>query len=127
MRRWLQKIRDGMNEAHALIGLWLFVSPWVVGFTETSRAAAWSAWVLGAALLVSGVLSAFLSEQAQEAMTLILGALTLISPWALSFAGETGPALNAAVVGFLITAVALRALLDDTAIGRWLRDRFDAL
>lgn len=127
MRRWLEEVRDGMNEMHALIGVWLFLSPWIIGFAETSRAAAWSAWIVGAALLVSGVMSAFLTERAQEAITLALGAFTLLSPWALSFEGRTGVALNAAIVGLLIAAVALRALLDDTEVGEWLRDRLDAL
>src|SRR5579883_3289601 len=123
MRRWLEKIRDGMNEMYALIGLWLFLSPWIIGFAEASRAAALSAWLLGAAFIVSGLMSAFLSERAQKAITLALGAFTLLSPWALSFAGRIGPALNAIVVGGLIAAVGLRALLHDTAVSEWLRDR----
>jgi hypothetical protein len=126
MRRWLEEIRDGMNEMQVLIGVWLFLSPWIIGFAQAPRAAALMGWLSGAVLIVSGSMSAFLSERVQEAITLAFGAVTLLSPWALSFAGRSGPALNFTLVGGLIAAVGLRALLDDTEVGEWLRNRLHA-
>ncbi len=38
----------------ALFGVWLFITPWVLGFTAVS-AAAWNAWIVGGAVLVLGL------------------------------------------------------------------------
>lgn len=114
------RVRGGMNEISMLIGAWLFLSPWAIGFADPSHGAAWVAWVLGMALVITGFLSAFLTERAEEAITFVVGALTLLSPWLFSFANSMGPAINAVVVGLLIAAVALRAMLGETAFGEWL-------
>lgn len=34
-----------------IVGLWVFLSPWLLGFTERSRAA-WNAWVVGALVVL---------------------------------------------------------------------------
>ena len=34
-----------------LVGIWMFISPWVLGFTGR-QAAAWSAWISGAIVLI---------------------------------------------------------------------------
>ena len=41
-KRW----QDWLN---LLIGIWLFISPWVIGFAGTRHAASWNAWILGVA------------------------------------------------------------------------------
>ncbi len=38
----------------ALFGVWLFIAPWVLGFSAVT-AAAWNAWLVGAAVLILGL------------------------------------------------------------------------
>jgi hypothetical protein len=33
---------------HALLGIWVFIAPWVLRFASTSNAEAWSHWIIGA-------------------------------------------------------------------------------
>src|SRR5689334_23400180 len=44
-RRW----QDWVN---LLLGVWLFLSPWLLGYTGASMTASWNAWILGVALVV---------------------------------------------------------------------------
>lgn len=121
MKRWLQELENA-NEMNVLLGVWLSLSPWVLGFSDAHRAA-WDAWVLGAALVIAGVLSVYVSERADEAITLILGEVVFLSPWVLSFGRSAAPAWNATIIGLLAVAVALRAMLKHGALGDWLRER----
>jgi NADPH-dependent 2,4-dienoyl-CoA reductase/sulfur reductase-like enzyme len=44
-KRW----QDWTN---GILGLWMFVSPWVLGVFAVGNAAARTAWILGAAIIV---------------------------------------------------------------------------
>ena len=64
----------------------------------------------------------------QDPVNLALGLWMIVSPWALSYATETEATGNAVVVGALIAALALLALLNvmgweewvSVALGAWL-------
>ncbi|MCD6672825.1 MAG: SPW repeat protein [Burkholderiaceae bacterium] len=45
-------LRAWKEWVNVILGAWLFISPWVLGFVGTSIAAAWSAWVLGAIVFI---------------------------------------------------------------------------
>jgi len=119
MKRWL----DGVS---ALLGAWLFVSPWVLGFAAAADRAAWATWVLGAAMLILGAAAAYRPSLREEAVTLVLGVFSLISPWVVAFAGNTTATSNAVVVGVLVAAVALGSMLLDATVRSWLRERLGA-
>lgn len=69
-----------------------------------------------------------LKDQWKDVGNLLLGVWLAVSPWALSYAGETTPAWNAHVVGVIIAVSALAALLAfqqweewiNIALGAWL-------
>ncbi len=107
-KRWL----DGIN---VLLGAWMFLSPWILGFADSRGPASWSAWVLGAAIFIFGLAAASYPGVWEEAVTLILGVLSVISPWLLGFRNDTTPVTNAVVVGLLVTGFAVAATLTDPA------------
>jgi hypothetical protein len=41
---------------NVLLGTWLFVAPWILGFTAAT-AVAWDHWVVGAVIAISGIWS----------------------------------------------------------------------
>lgn len=45
-------LRAWKEWVNVILGAWLFISPWALGFVGTSMAAAWSAWVLGAIVFI---------------------------------------------------------------------------
>lgn len=95
----------------ALLGVALFVSPFVLGDTSQT-AAAWTAWVGGVLLFVfgGGMLLAR-RERNFEYLPLVLGILLFIAPWVLGFSGVTAMAWSAWIIGVLAFVAAVSALV----------------
>lgn len=118
MKRW----QDWVN---ALLGLWMVASPWILDFVDSDRVAAQSAWILGAAILVFAGIAIYVPKVWEEALNLILGVGLIASPWALGFADQQTPMTNAVVVGLLVIALCLWAMLKDTQVQKWWHERHE--
>jgi SPW repeat len=97
--------------ANLILGLFLLVSPWVVGYSGQPMQNAMISGVVIAGLSIAA-LAAF--AQWEEWLNLLLGLWVLASPWLLGFQGTTA-ALVHIVVGILVAALA--------AIEIWLTQR----
>ncbi len=106
MQKW-HRWHDWVN---LIAGAWLFFTPWIFGYTDTS-AAAWNAWLLGVAVMVISLwtLSAPESRPA-EWLNAIAGAWVFLAPWILAFTGVAAAAWNAWIVGVVVIVLALWAL-----------------
>jgi hypothetical protein len=89
-----------------LLGAWLFVSPWVLGF-NTAGIVATSAWVFG--IIIAGLaLSAILAyQQWEEWLEAAIGIWILVSPWVLKAAGNPRILWSSLIVGALLVILAL--------------------
>lgn len=58
-------LRSAPEWLNMVAALWLFLSPWLVGYDDMSRIAAETAWATGALILV---LAIWASERANDAM-----------------------------------------------------------
>jgi hypothetical protein len=112
MKRW----QDWANLA---LGVWTIVSPSALGFADAKNPAALSAWVLGAAIVVFSGIAVYMPKPWEEGVNVLLGVALLASPWMLDFATQPTPTSNAGIVGVLVAALALWAMLSDQAV----RDR----
>src|SRR5262245_41736423 len=74
-----------INIVNAVLGAFLFVSPWLVGFREMQDAS-WNAWICGLAIFVIAVAAIAMLEEWEEWANGLLGLWTLVAPWALGFA-----------------------------------------
>lgn len=111
--------QDGVN---AVLGAWLLVSPWAVGYADETVATA-NAVVLGLAL-VAGALGAILVPRAwEEWAEAALGAWLVVSPWILGFAGQTDARMSAVSIGAVVVALALWTIASDKELQTWRRDR----
>lgn len=82
-------------------GVLLFLSPIAFGQTSATVATG-SAYVLGILLFVSGIVAAAMREaRGFEVVPAILGVVTFASPWVLGFAGVTGVAWAAWLLGIV--------------------------
>ena len=92
-----------LDVINAVVGVCLALAPLVLGFTADA-AAAWNAWIVGAAiaLIAIGALVAF--AEWEEWANLLLGVWAVIAPWALGFTA-IGTATTVHVVAGLIVAV----------------------
>jgi hypothetical protein len=74
------------NWLAALVGIWVFISPWVLG-TTTSASTEWNAWIVGAAIVI--VALAMLATAGYPAgwISVALGIWLFVSPWVLGYTG----------------------------------------
>jgi hypothetical protein len=108
---------------NGILGLWMFLSPWILGFSVSGGIAARTAWLLGAAIIVFAGIAIYLPKVWEEALNIVLGLCLLASPWALSYTEQSRPTTNAVIVGLLVTIFAVWAMLMDTAVQKWWHDR----
>jgi hypothetical protein len=103
-----------MRKGQALVvlfGLWLAVSPWVVGYAHPAHAMLDS--IVGVLAVVAGGTSVFmgLSTSVPLWAAFVLGVLTYFAPMMFNLAGASSPADNDIVVGPIIALGAAIALV----------------
>ena len=86
-----------------VLGVLLFLSPWIIGYSAVTVAAA-SAWVFFGIALVK-------PDQWEEWVNLVLAVLLLLSPFVLGFTGTPGAAVTHWILAVLIGGDAIWALI----------------
>ena len=119
-------VRRWQDWGNVLLGLWMIVSPWALGFAGGDGPAAWSAWALGAAIVIFAASAMYIPKAWEEALNAILGVCLIAAPWVLGFAAQERPTTNAVIVGVLVTALGLWAMLTDAQLQKWWHERHGA-
>ncbi len=118
-RRW-------QDWANLVLAVWLFISPWVLGFAAGATAAgsgapatgaggaiypaAWNAWVFGVITAIVTLWAMAQSASWQEWISVLIGIWLFVAPWVLRFSGMQAAAWDHWIVGALIFIVSLSAL-----------------
>ncbi len=97
--RW----QDGIN---LILGIWLFVSPWVLGFIGATNAAT-NAWAVGVIVAILALLAIFAYQQWEEWINAAIGVWLFVSPWVLHVNGESHILWNSLIVGAALVVLAL--------------------
>jgi hypothetical protein len=102
---------DGLN---LLLGVWLVVSPWILGFTGVKYAPG-NAYVVGVIIAVAAVSALLAFHEWEEWVNIILGVWLVITPWLFGF-GTLAPTTetlaafaatwNFVIVGLLVVGLA---------------------
>jgi SPW repeat len=89
-----------------LLGVWLFISPWVLGFSKAGVVAT-NAWVFG--IIIAGLaLAAMLAYQTwEEWLAAAVGTWVFVSPWVLKAASNPRILWSSLIVGALLVILAL--------------------
>ncbi|MCA0272197.1 MAG: SPW repeat protein [Proteobacteria bacterium] len=97
-----------------ILGLWLIVSPWALGFTGI-ESAMWNAVILGIVIVVMTLMELVEFHDWEEWTDMVIGGWLAISPWVLGFTGEAGGSSLAAgnflIVGLVVLALAAWSLI----------------
>lgn len=82
-----------------VLGVWLFVSPWVLGHMLI-EAAAWNAFVFGAVIALIAITALARYTVWQEVILIAIALWLIIAPWVLPFtpADADGAALSTALL-----------------------------
>jgi hypothetical protein len=116
-KRW----QDWIN---LILGVWTFASPWVFGFAAGTNTAARAMWILGAAIIVFAAFAVYMHKAWEEVINILLGICLFASPFVLSFTENQTPTANAVVVGLLVTAFAVWAMLKEAAVQKWWHEHY---
>jgi hypothetical protein len=100
------------------LGLWLALSPWLVGYSEHDAATANSAFAGLALALVSHFEASFDGED-MEWLILAVGVWLVAAPFLCGFMSVPVAAANSIAVGICVAALAGSALELDRQIARW--------
>lgn len=117
LKRW----QDWLN---VILGLWTVASPWALGFALDESPAAPTAWILGAAIVIFAGMAVYMHKAWEEALSIVLGICLFVSPWAMGFAEQRTPTMNAVIVGLLVTALAVWMMVSETAVQKWWHDHY---
>ena len=101
MQRW----QDWVN---LVLGIWLILSPWILGFSGTP-AAMWNAVIVGVVVGLMALMHLRGGPLWEEWVNVVLGIWLILSPWILGFSGMANALWNAVIVGVLVGALALSA------------------
>jgi hypothetical protein len=94
----------------ALVGIWLFISPWVLSTTGSTDVAS-NAWIIGAAIFVVALIALGTpNNPTAEWINVVLGVWLFISPWVLGYTGVKDGSWNAWIFGVVTVILALWAL-----------------
>ncbi len=101
-----------------LAGLWLLISPWVLGFSD-QQSPLWNAVILGIVIAVLAFIRAGGWYQAVWLawVNLVLGIWVVISPWILGFSGQNAPLWDAVVVGVIVVILSAWSIWASSAHG----------
>jgi hypothetical protein len=98
--------------ANLVLGAWIVISPWALGFAA-ERTAAWNAYVVGVIIAVAALATLVNFQKWEEWVNIVLGAWLIVSPWALgvvslsAHAWSQALAWNQVIVGLIVGVLAI--------------------
>lgn len=118
MSDFVKKLTHSWQDSLSLIlGLWLFVSPWVLDFSAV-EIAMWNAVIVGLVIAMMALMTLVEFHDWEEWADMIVGAWLVISPWLLGFTDPEGVVAagtatwNTVIVGVLVLGLALWSLVN---------------
>jgi len=123
MKASLKSLKHWQVPVVGLLGLWLAVSPWVVGPAGSDMLVAATVG-LGIALVATAAGMAHPTKAAWGAwLTVVFGLLAAVSPWLLGYADQTNAVTNAVATGLVSAILGFMVGLMATDPDSWWNDR----
>lgn len=109
-RRW-------QDQVILLLGLWLFISPWALGYVPGS-AIALAANVAGAVIALLAAFDLYKTYAWAVMLNLVVGIWVAVSPWVDALADRSAMMANSVIVGVAVALLALWELRSDPELHR---------
>lgn len=88
-----------------ILAIWLFLSPWIVGFAGLMPAA-WTAWLTAIAIAIFAIAALAAFAEWEEWINLILGLWLAVSPWAVRVASNHATTMVLSLTGIAVAVLA---------------------
>lgn len=103
----------------ALVGVVVFLMPWVLGNAAStlaaplSNAAEWNMWIVGAGTILLSLVAIAESRPWEEWVSVAIGAWFVASPWVFGFTAATAMAWGIGIAGAVLVVLGFWALLSN--------------
>jgi hypothetical protein len=108
----MKQVKHWQDPANAILGGWLVISPWVLGFSGITVAAT-STVALGVVLIANSLGAMRLPAAWEEWLDVVFGVALMLAPAVLGYDGVRAALANALVTGAAVTALAIWVLATD--------------
>ncbi len=108
----MQQPKHWQDLVNAVLGIWVIISPWALGFDGSSMAMS-NAVIVGALLVATALGAAFVPRAWEEWTEAGIGLWLVVAPWVLGFSGNRNAMLSAVITGAIVVALALWTLFTD--------------
>jgi hypothetical protein len=115
----MKQVKHWQDPVNALVGVWLILSPWVLGFQSDLNALS-NAVIVGILLIAAAVGAIFVPRAWEEWTETALGVWLAISPWALGFAALQTAMVSSVASGLVVAVLALWVLVTDKDYAGWM-------
>src|SRR5215469_1401236 len=116
----IMRIQHWQDVASLLLGVWLVISPFVLGF---AGAEVWITVVLGLCVVTAAVEGFVLPSYLEEWAEILFGVALVIVPWTVGY--ESVPAtVNSVASGILVILFAISELMTDREFITWWHGRW---
>lgn len=109
----MQRQRHWQETGSLIVGVWLFMSPWIFRFFNWAEMDTVNFMVMGVAIATIAVLAMYMHALWEDWVTLALGGWMMISPWVLGFTDNAVAFVDAVVAGAFVVGIALSATYRD--------------
>ncbi len=117
----MKRVKHWQDAMNGLLGGWLVVSPWVLGFQNVVIAMV-TTMAIGALLIASSLEAMQVPQAWEEWLDAALGAGLMLAPALLGFESVDAALQNALITGAVVTALAIWVLVsDDEFAASWER------
>ena len=94
--------------ATLVAGIWLLISPWIVGYAADAAATS-NAVIFGIAIIIYSIIELSIPRAWEEWLMVAAGVWLIVSPWVLRFSSETRAVWDMVIVGIIVALLALWA------------------
>lgn len=100
-----------------LLGIWLFVSPWALGYASDSPQAM-NAYIAGLLIAILAAFDLYKTYVWAVVVNLLVGVWVAVSPWIPATADRSAMMTNSVIVGLAVVVLALWELRSDPELHR---------
>jgi hypothetical protein len=118
----MKHMKHWQDPVNALVGVWLILSPWAIGFQDNITPLA-NAVIVGILLIAAALGAIFVPRAWEEWTEVVLGLWLAVSPWVLGFNTLPNATVSTAVTGVIVIVLALWVLATDKDFVGWAGDR----
>ena len=111
----MKQLKHWQDPVNGLLGAWLILSPWIMGFSASTTATA-NMVIVGIALGAASLGAILAPRVWEEWVEAALGAWLVVSPWALKFGAQIDAMYVAVGTGIVVLVLALWTLASDKAL-----------